>query len=229
VVCLPSFEDITKLNEKRFSHMSLIDTKTKIIEKFPHIFEGDANKVEQAEKIMEALRQLIALCGDDPNRDGLLETPQRVLKAFLEYTEGYQEDPKEHLKKVFDVKHRELVLVKDIEFYSICEHHFAPFFGVAHVGYIPNEKITGLSKIARMVDGYAKRFQVQENLTNQIADAVEEILEPQGTMVVVEAKHMCMCGRGIKKTDAKTTTTAVRGVFADRSDSRMEFLTLLNR
>ncbi|WP_246204205.1 GTP cyclohydrolase I FolE [Pallidibacillus pasinlerensis] len=209
--------------------MSLLELESKVFEKFPHIFNGDSNKVEQAEKIVEALRHLIELCGDDPNRDGLLETPQRVLKAFLEYTEGYQEDPKEHLKKVFDVQHRELVLVKDIEFYSICEHHFAPFFGVAHVGYIPNEKITGLSKIARMVDGYAKRFQVQENLTNQIADAVEEILEPQGTMVVVEAKHMCMCGRGIKKSDAKTTTTAVRGVYAERSDSRMEFLTLLNR
>ena len=116
----------------------------------------------------------IKLCGDDPERDGLQESPMRVLKAFLEYTEGYHEDPKKHLEKVFDVDHQELILVRDIEFYSMCEHHFAPFYGVAHVGYIPNEKITGLSKIGRMVEGYAKRFQVQERLTNQIAEAMQD-------------------------------------------------------
>ncbi|MFS0862253.1 GTP cyclohydrolase I FolE [Fredinandcohnia sp. 179-A 10B2 NHS] len=209
--------------------MSLLDIERSIIEKFPRIFEGNADKVKQSKKITEALKDLIELCGDDPNRDGLQETPHRVLKAFLEYTEGYQEDPKNHLNKVFDVSHKELVLVKNIEFHSMCEHHFAPFFGVAHVGYIPNTKVTGLSKIGRMVEGYAKRFQVQETLTNQIADAVEEILQPQGTMVVIEAKHMCMCGRGIKKTSAETTTTATRGIFAERSDARLEFLTLLNR
>ncbi|GER68113.1 GTP cyclohydrolase 1 [Weizmannia acidilactici] len=184
-------------------------------------------KFEQSGQFMEAVRSLIDLCGDDPDRDGLLETPYRVLKAFLEYTEGYREDPKLHLTKTFDVDHQELVLVKDIEFYSICEHHFAPFFGVAHVAYLPYEKITGLSKIARMVDGYAKRFQVQERMTSQIVDAVEEILEPQGTMVVVEAKHMCMCGRGVKKSDASTTTMSYRGIFAERPDMRAEFLSLI--
>lgn len=209
--------------------MSLIDAERNIIEKFPRIFEGKPEKIKQAQHVTDALKELIELCGDDPTRDGLIETPQRVLKAFLEYTEGYQEDPKDHLKKVFDVAHRELVLVKNIEFHSMCEHHFAPFFGVAHVGYIPDKKVTGLSKIGRMVEGYAKRFQVQETLTNQIADAIEEILEPQGTMVVIEAKHMCMCGRGIKKTNSETTTTAVRGLFEERSDTRLEFLTLLNR
>ncbi|WP_248278399.1 GTP cyclohydrolase I FolE [Bacillus sp. DNRA2] len=178
---------------------------------------------------MKALKDLMALCGDDPNRDGLQETPLRVLKAFLEYTEGYKEDPKEHLKKTFDVNHQEIVMVKDIEFYSMCEHHFAPFFGVAHVGYIPGSKITGLSKLGRLVEGYAKRFQVQERLTNQIADAIEEILEPQGVMVVIEAKHMCMCGRGIKKTAASTSTTAVRGLYANDASARLEFLTLLER
>ncbi|WP_338469467.1 GTP cyclohydrolase I FolE [Niallia sp. XMNu-256] len=186
-------------------------------------------KLAQSENIMDGLKDLIRLCGDDPDRNGLEETPFRVLKAFLEYTEGYREDPKEHLEKVFDVDHQELVLVKNIEFHSMCEHHFAPFFGVAHVGYIPNEKITGLSKIGRMVEGYAKRFQVQERLTNQIAEAIEEILEPNGTMVVIEAKHMCMCGRGIKKVNSSTTTTSVRGVFAEKGESKMEFLTLLNR
>ncbi|WP_099364744.1 GTP cyclohydrolase I FolE [Fredinandcohnia onubensis] len=209
--------------------MSLIDAERNIIEKFPRIFEGKPEKIKQAQQVTDALKELIELCGDDPTRDGLIESPQRVLKAFLEYTEGYQEDPKEHLKKVFDVAHRELVLVKNIEFHSMCEHHFAPFYGVAHVGYIPDKKVTGLSKIGRMVDGYAKRFQVQETLTNQIADAIEEILQPQGIMVVIEAKHMCMCGRGIKKTNSETTTTAVRGLFEQRSDSRLEFLTLLNR
>jgi len=209
--------------------MSLIDAERNIIEKFPRIFEGKPEKIKQAQHVTDALKELIRLCGDEPTRDGLIETPQRVLKAFLEYTEGYQEDPKDHLKKVFDVAHRELVLVKNIEFHSMCEHHFAPFFGVAHVGYIPDKKVTGLSKIGRMVEGYAKRFQVQETLTNQIAEAIEEILQPQGTMVVIEAKHMCMCGRGIKKTNSETTTTAVRGLFEERSDSRLEFLTLLNR
>lgn len=184
-------------------------------------------KLEQSHRIMDGLIELIDFCGDDPNRDGLEETPYRVLKAFLEYTEGYREDPKAHLEKTFDVTHRELVLVKDIEFYSMCEHHFAPFFGVAHVGYIPGQKITGLSKIARMVDGYAKRFQVQERLTTQIAEAMEEVLQPKGTMVVIEAKHMCMCGRGVKKSSANTVTSSVRGAFADRQDSRAEFLSLI--
>ena len=203
-----------------------------IAQKFPEVFDIHSSdltqKSVQVNNIMKALKDLIELCGDDPNRDGLQETPYRVLKAFLEYTEGYREDPKFHLEKTFDVNHKELILVKDIEFHSMCEHHFAPFFGVAHVGYIPNEKITGLSKIARVVEGYAKRFQVQERLTTQISEAIEEILQPKGTMVVIEAKHMCMCGRGIKKTSASTTTTSVRGVFAEESNTRDKFSTLLH-
>lgn len=204
-----------------------------MIQKLQELFKGTSGDIDKdiikAQQYMEGIKSLIEVCGDDPNRDGLQETPFRVLKAFMEYTEGYREDPKAHLEKVFDVQHKELVMVKDIEFYSMCEHHFAPFFGVAHVGYIPDKKITGLSKIGRMVEGYAKRFQVQERLTNEIAQAVEDILEPQGAMVVIEAKHMCMCGRGIKKSNASTTTTAVRGLYADKADARMEFLTLLNR
>lgn len=176
---------------------------------------------------LEGIEDLILLCGDDCDRDGLEETPFRVVKAFLENTVGYTENPKKHLEKTFDVDHQELVLVKDIEFYSMCEHHFAPFFGVAHIGYIPSEKITGLSKIARVVDGYAKRFQVQERLTTQIAEAIEEVLQPKGTMVVIEAKHMCMCGRGVKKSGASTTTSAVRGVFANEPEARAEFISLI--
>lgn len=205
-----------------------IDTQILITKEFPKLMDLNT-KNNQAQRFMDGVENLIELCGDDPNRDGLQETPYRVLKAFLEYTEGYREDPKTHLEKTFDVDHQELVLVKDIEFHSVCEHHFAPFFGVAHVGYIPNEKITGLSKIARMVEGYAKRFQVQERLTTQISEAIEEILMPKGTMVVIEAKHMCMCGRGIKKSKASTTTSSVRGIFAEQSEARAEFLSLLHR
>lgn len=172
---------------------------------------------------------LIELCGDDAARDGLQETPFRVIKAFAEYTQGYREDPREHLKKTFDVEHDELVLVRDIEFHSMCEHHFAPFFGVAHIAYIPSDKITGLSKFARLVDGYAKRFQVQERLTNEIANAIVDVLGAKSVMVVIEAKHMCMCGRGVKKSGASTTTSAVRGDFREQPSARNEVLSLLLR
>jgi len=209
--------------------MPIVRSAKDLDDKTLRLLEGDSYKMEQSEKVIESLRSLIELCGDDPDRDGLEETPERVLRAFLEYTEGYREDPREHLKKVFDVSHNELVLVKDIEIFSLCEHHFAPFFGVAHVGYIPGKKVTGLSKLARVAEGYAKRFQVQEKLTNQIVDAMNDVLEPEGAMVVIEAKHMCMCGRGVKKADAKTTTTATRGIFKEDKEARMEFLTLLNR
>lgn len=179
------------------------------------------------ETVMNGLKALINLCGDDYSRDGLEETPFRVLKAHLEYTEGYRENPAKHLEKTFDVDHNELVIVKDIEFNSLCEHHFAPFHGRVHIGYIPNEKVTGLSKFGRLVDGYAKRFQVQERLTTQIANAIDEVLDAQGVMVVVEARHMCMCGRGIKKATASTTTSAVRGEFMESAQLRNEFLSLI--
>jgi len=182
---------------------------------------------ELADKVHDGIKDLLLLTGEDPNRDGLAETPFRVVKSMLEFTEGYREDPKVHLEKTFDVNSRELVIVKDIEFYSNCEHHLVPFFGVAHVGYIPDKKITGLSKIARMVDGYAKRFQVQERLTQEITDAMTEVLKPQGVMVVLEAKHMCICGRGIKKNDAETITSAVRGLFTHDAALRAEFLSLI--
>lgn len=191
--------------------------------------EAVATFMEKADGVMDGFRELMELCGEDPKRDGLLDTPYRVLKAYGEYTEGYREDPKRHLEKIFDVPHKELVLVKDIEFYSMCEHHFAPFFGVAHVGYIPNERITGLSKIARMVEGYAKRFQVQERMTTEIISAIEEVLEPAGVMVVMEAKHMCMCGRGVRNTSSSTTTSSVRGIFANDHRARDEFLSLIRR
>lgn len=198
--------------------------------KIEKVLEREINIEEDVliQKTMTGIEHLIELCGDDKNRDGLEETPFRVTKAFLEYTKGYREDPKEHLKKTFDVDHDDLILVKDIEYYSMCEHHFAPFFGRVHVAYIPGTKITGLSKIARVVEGYAKRFQVQERLTNEIANAIEEVLEAKGVMVIVEGKHMCMCSRGIKKSGAGTITSAVRGTFKHDSDARNEVLGLLN-
>lgn len=200
-------------------------------EKFPQLLnhqsvEENGGLVEMA-NFSEAIKQLIKLCGDNPERDGLQETPFRVLKAFLESTEGYREDPKLHLEKTFDIQHKGLILIKDIDFYSLCEHHFSPFFGVAHVGYIPKEKITGLSKVGRLVEGYAKRFQVQERLTTQIAQAIEEVLDPEGTIVMVEAKHMCMCSRGIKKANAVTTTSSIRGIYENRPDLRAEFYSLI--
>src|SRR5699024_5814073 len=221
------FYDREKVYIMKLADNQIINQKLhELFEKYS--IDKDEKKL-QSQNYMDAVKDLIALCGDDPNRQGLEETPFRVLKAHLEYTEGYREDPREHLRKFFDVDHNELVVVKDIEFYSLCEHHFAPFFGVAHVGYIPNGKITGLSKIGRMVDGYAKRFQVQERLTNQIASAMDEVLTPLGVMVVVEGKHMCMCGRGIKKKDSTTTTTASKGLFTDNPELRKEFLSLLDR
>jgi GTP cyclohydrolase IA len=203
----------------------------KLLEKFPNLFNHQA--VEENETLVEftnfsqAIKHLIKLCGDNPERDGLLDTPYRVLKAFLEATEGYRENPKLHLEKTFDIQHKGLILIKDIEFFSLCEHHFSPFFGVAHVGYIPKEKITGLSKVGRLVEGYAKRFQVQERLTTQIAAAIEEVLDPEGTIVIVEAKHMCMCSRGIKKANAVTTTSSIRGIYENRPDLRGEFFSLI--
>lgn len=208
-----------------------VDKNFLLAAKFPDLFTPSSSntndRLTQANNFMKSIRELVELCGDDPNRDGLEETPYRVLKAFLEYTEGYREDPKLHLSKTFEISHQELIFVKNIEFYSLCEHHFAPFFGTAHVAYIPQSKITGLSKIARLVEGYSKRFQVQERLTAQIAEAIDEILKPQGTMVVIEAKHLCMCGRGIKKSNASTVTSSARGIFARESDARAEFLSLL--
>ena len=197
---------------------------------FPFIQKDSEKMTDKLDKVVafeQALQGLMTVCGDDAKCEGVLETPYRMTKALLEYTEGYREDPKQHLEKTFDVPYQELVLVKDIEFYSMCEHHLAPFFGVAHVGYFPGEKITGLSKIARMVEGYARRFQVQERLTTQIAEALEEVLAPAGVMVVVKAKHLCMCSRGVKKSSAMTLTSATRGAFTTDSALRAEFLSLV--
>lgn len=180
------------------------------------------------QQIEQAVRLILEAIGEDPNREGLLDTPKRVAKMYAEVFSGLTEDPKVHLQTVFSEDHEELVLVKDIPFYSMCEHHLVPFFGVAHVAYIPRGgKVTGLSKLARTVETVARRPQLQERITATVADAIMEILEPHGVMVVVEAEHMCMTMRGVKKPGAKTVTTAVRGTFATDDKARAEILALI--
>jgi GTP cyclohydrolase I len=164
-----------------------------------------------------AIRELLIAVGEDPDRDGLKDTPRRVARSYAELLAGLDQDPAEVLSAVFDVGHDELVLVKDIELWSLCEHHLVPFGGVAHIGYIPEEggRVTGLSKLARLVDVFARRPQVQERMTTQIADALEETLKPRGVIVVIEAEHLCMTMRGVRKVGAKTITSAVRGQLLD--------------
>jgi GTP cyclohydrolase I len=177
----------------------------------------------------KAVRELLVACGEDPERPGLVDTPARVARAYREMFAGLYMDADSVLAKTFDESHEELVLVTDIPMYSFCEHHLLPFHGVAHVGYIPNEhgKVTGLSKLSRLVDVYAKRPQVQERLTSQIADALMRRLDPRGVMVVIEAEHLCMAMRGIRKPGARTTTSAVRGQFKTSASSRAEALDLI--
>lgn len=177
-----------------------------------------------------AIRELLAAIGEDPTREGLIETPRRVAKSFAELLIGYQEDPGRHLEKQFTIDHEEMVIVKDISFSSMCEHHLLPFMGKAHVAYLPGPsgKVTGLSKFARLIDGYARRLQVQERLTGQIADAMINRLNARGALVVMEAEHLCMTIRGAMKPGAITTTSAVRGSLTDPT-TRGEALTLLQR
>jgi GTP cyclohydrolase IA len=169
------------------------------------------------DRVVAAVREILIGIGEDPDRDGLRDTPERVARAYREMFSGLRQDPEKVLATVFDLGHDELVLVKDIEVWSVCEHHLVPFTGVAHVGYIPSEdgKITGLSKLARLVDVYAKRPQVQERLTTQVADAVNRLLEPRGVIVVIECEHLCMTMRGVRKPGSKTITSAVRGQLRD--------------
>jgi GTP cyclohydrolase I len=182
------------------------------------------------ERATAAVRELLAAVGEDPDREGLQETPKRVAKSFAELLKGYREDPGAHLDKQFTIDHEEMVIVRDIPFSSMCEHHLLPFMGKAHVAYLPgpNGKVTGLSKLARLVDGYAHRLQVQERLTGQVADAMITRLHARGALVVMEAEHLCMTIRGAMKPGATTTTSAVRGQFTDPT-TRSEAIALLQR
>ncbi len=182
------------------------------------------------DRIARAVREILLAIGEDPDRDGLRSTPDRVARMYAEVCSGLHLDPQRHLETTFDVDHDEMVMVRDISLYSLCEHHLIPFIGKAHVAYIPTSegKITGLSKLARIVDEYARRPQVQERLTRQVADAIEAKLRPRGVMVVIEAEHLCMSMRGIRKPGATTITSAVHGSFRTEVSTRLEAMRFLS-
>ena len=188
--------------------------------------DGRAAHPYDQERAEKAVRELLLALGEDPEREGLKETPERVARAFKENFEGLWQKPEDVLTTTFDIGHEELVIIRDIEVFSHCEHHLTPFHGVAHVGYIPSGKITGLSKVARLVDLFARRPQVQERLTTQIADALVEILKPMGVIVIIDCEHLCMSMRGVRKSRARTTTSAVRGVLRDAA-TRAEAISLI--
>ncbi|MBE6210084.1 MAG: GTP cyclohydrolase I FolE [Rikenellaceae bacterium] len=189
----------------------------------------DIYSPEAIEELKVHYREILRLLGEDPEREGLLKTPERVAKAMSFITKGYTEDPIEIIKSaIFKEEYKQMVLVKDIELYSICEHHMLPFYGKAHVAYIPNGHITGLSKIARVVECFARRLQVQERLTVQIRDCIQEALNPMGVAVVIEASHMCMQMRGVEKQSSATTTSAFTGIFLSDHRTREEFMTLIS-
>lgn len=183
---------------------------------------------EAIERLSHHYREILTILGEDPGREGLLKTPERVAKAMAFLTQGYHADPKEILLSAkFREEYKQMVIVKDIELYSLCEHHMLPFYGKAHVAYIPNGYITGLSKIARVVEAFARRLQVQERLTVQIRDCIQEALNPMGVAVVIEASHMCMQMRGVQKQNSATTTSAFTGVFLSQMRTREEFIHLI--
>jgi len=184
---------------------------------------------EKSAKIAEHYQEIIKLLGEDVDREGLLKTPERVSKAMQFLMQGYEQNPEDIIKSaMFTEDYRQMVIVKDIDFYSMCEHHMLPFFGKAHVAYIPNKKITGLSKIARIVEVYARRMQVQERMTTQIKECIQRTLNPMGVMVIIEAQHLCMQMRGVQKQHSTTTTSDFTGVF-EQAKTREEFINLINR
>jgi GTP cyclohydrolase I len=182
-------------------------------------------------RVERAVRELLLAIGEDPDRDGLARTPSRVADMFTEIFAGLGEDPATHLTVRFDANHDEMVMVRDIPLYSTCEHHLVPFIGKAHVAYIPGDdgRITGLSKLARLVDGYARRPQVQERLTTQVADTIDEVLHPKGVLVVIEAEHLCMSMRGVRKPGSLTVTSAVRGLFKTSAATRAEAMGFIHQ
>jgi GTP cyclohydrolase I len=191
---------------------------------------GPGAGVDEA-RVAAAVRELLEAIGEDPEREGLVATPDRVARMWAEVASGLHEDPRRHLKVTFEADHDEMVMVRDIALYSTCEHHLVPFTGMAHVAYIPNDdgRVIGLSKVARLVDGYARRPQVQERLTSQVADALADTLQPKGVMVVVEAEHLCMSMRGVRKPGSSTVTSAVRGLFRSNVATRQEAMRFITR
>ena len=196
----------------------------------PKFSEEVLDKEPRTESIADAMRRILAQLGDDPSRQGLRHTPERFEKALRHLTSGYHQDIKKLLNgALFDVQYDEMVIVRDIELFSLCEHHLLPFFGTCHVAYLPNRKVVGLSKIPRLVNMFARRLQVQERLTSQIAQALMEHLEPRGVGVVIEARHLCMAKRGVEKQHSQTVTSAMLGEFRENARARTEFLSLIRR
>ena len=182
------------------------------------------------DKIEVITKQLLKEIGEDPNREGLIKTPSRVSKAWSFFSKGYKQDLNRIINDaIFEEDAKDMVIVRDIEFFSLCEHHLIPFFGKAHVGYIPNGKVIGLSKIPRIIDMFSRRLQVQERLTHQIADAINSVLDPKGVSVVMEGRHMCMQMRGVEKQNSFTSTSAMSGQFKKSAETRSEFLSIINR
>lgn len=181
------------------------------------------------EKVVQGVKLILEAIGEDPEREGLIETPDRIARMYEEIFSGIGQTAQEHLQKTFKVNNNDLVLEKDITFYSMCEHHLVPFYGKAHIAYIPNGRVAGLSKLARTVETYAKKPQLQEQLTSEIADAIMEYLGAEGVMVIIEAEHMCMTMRGVKKPGTKTVTTTYRGIFKENYELRKEVLALMDR
>jgi len=192
---------------------------------------ADVGQPVDLDRIEAAVAEILVALGEDPSRDGLQETPARVARMYAEVCSGLHEDPADYLIRTFDLEHDEMVMVRDLPVYSLCEHHLLPFFGVAHVAYIPQKggMITGLSKLARLVDSFSRRLQIQERLTSQVAGAIQRTLEPQGTLVVVEAEHLCMSMRGVQKPGAVTVTSAVHGVFRDEVSTRLEAMRFIEK
>ena len=189
--------------------------------------QNSVNGAVDLARVERAIREIIEAIGEDPAREGLLDTPARVARMYDELFEGLRVDPRDYLKVGFDEGHHEMVILRDIPFYSVCEHHFMPFHGKAAVGYIPDGRVVGLSKLARLVEGYARRPQLQERLTGQIADALVDTLEPDGVAVVIDAEHLCMTQRGVKKPGSRMVTSATRGTFRKNDVTRAEFLSLV--
>ncbi|HND51811.1 MAG TPA: GTP cyclohydrolase I FolE [Pirellulaceae bacterium] len=187
---------------------------------------GASSKIDHA-RIERAVREILTAIGEDPDREGLLETPARVARMYAEVFGGLHEDPRQHLKKVFTEQYDEIVLVKDIRFHSMCEHHLLPFFGVAHIGYVPKGKVLGLSKLARVVESVARRPQVQERMTEEVANLLVEQLDAKGVAVVVEGEHTCMTIRGVQKPGSKCVTSAMKGLFRSNLSTREEVLQLI--
>jgi GTP cyclohydrolase I len=190
-------------------------------------FEAAPGGGVDKDRIKAAVQELLLAIGEDPSREGLVDTPRRIADMYAEIVGGLYRDPGEELTVTFDEDHDEMVVLRDIPFYSLCEHHFLPFHGVAHVGYIPQGRLVGISKFARVVDLFARRPQLQERLTGQIADCIVERLQPKGVAVVMRAEHLCMTMRGVKKPGSEMTTSAMRGVFRERNETRAEFLSFV--